>query len=282
MGSANYHSLQSTLQRRFGRDITFSMAYTWSKAMATANGDGSNTNPVCSRCYDYQLAAFDRTHNLSLNYVWNLPGVSRFTGGHWLARGVLDNWQLSGISIFQTGSPAELNPGIPDVNVNQRIAGSWTEQPRMYLTADPQGKPSTRANWFDYTAFRLPDVGDVGPWPRTYMRNPGMNVHDLSIYKNFPLWSEKDRFLQFRLEMFNAFNHPQFTGFQGGMSFNIKKDFSDYAANQQASLSSLRNLRGGTNSPATGRLGRATGEVNGQPGFVAANRVIQMALKLYF
>ncbi len=282
MGSANYHSLQSTLQRRFGRDITFSVAYTWGKAMATANGDGANTNPVCSRCYDYGLAGFDRTHNLSVNYVWNLPRVSRFTGDHWLAQGVLDNWQLSGISTFQTGSPAELNPGIPDVNVNQRIVGSWTEVPRMYLTADPQANASSRANWFDYAAFRLPDVGDVGPWPRTYMRNPGLNVHDLSVYKNFPLWSEKDRFLQFRLEMFNAFNHPQFTGFQGGMSFNIKKDFSDYAANQQASLSSLRNLRGGANSPATGRLGRATGEVNGQPGYVAANRVIQLAMKVYF
>ncbi len=136
--------------------------------------------------------------------------------------------------------------------------------------------------WYDFTAFKLPNIGQVDPWPRMFMESPGLNVHDLSIFKNFPLWSEKERFMQFRLEMFNAFNHPQFNGWNNGVQFNIASNFSDYAAKQTATAANLRNLRGGATSPASGRLGNATGEVNGQPGQVSANRVIQIALKLYF
>src|SRR5262249_45374015 len=52
-GSANYHSMQATLQRRFKQSLSFGMAYTWSKAMGTAqDAEGNFINPVCSRCFD--------------------------------------------------------------------------------------------------------------------------------------------------------------------------------------------------------------------------------------
>jgi outer membrane receptor protein involved in Fe transport len=279
-GSSNYHSMQVTLQRRYGHALTYGLAYTWSKAMSTANGDGDYTNPVCARCYDYRRASFDRTHNLAINYVWLLPKASeKLPFQNFLTRGILDNWQLSGINIFMSGQPEEVTIGIPNVNMNQRITGSWTEGPRAVLVADPQPQKSHTA-WFDYNAFRLPNIGDIGPWSRTYIERPGILSTDLSVFKNFP--AGESRNLQFRLEMFNVFNKPVFSDANRGLTFNIRTDFANYSANQQASSQTLRNVRGGVNSPASGRLGRALGEVNGQPGNVAGNRVIQLALKFYF
>ena len=94
--------------------------------------------------------------------------------------------------------------------------------------------------------------------------------------------ADTSRRLQLRLEMFNAFNHPQFDNMNTGLTWEIASNFSNYKERQQASITTLRNVRAGTNSPATGRIGRAVGEFNGQPGFVSPNRVIQIAAKIYF
>src|SRR5262249_44184198 len=73
-GSANYHSLQATVQRRFKQGLNLGAAYTWSKALGTAqDAEGNFINIVCSRCYDYRVLSFDRTHNLGINYLLGLP-----------------------------------------------------------------------------------------------------------------------------------------------------------------------------------------------------------------
>src|SRR3989442_2180308 len=219
---------------------------------------------------------------MAINYIWNLPKVSPHLWDHWIARGVLDDWELAGISQFATGAPAEVGIGIPNVNLNQRITGSWTEGPRPILTADPKGA-RTRTQWFDFTAFRLPDIGSRGLGNRQYLTLPGINLHDVSIYKNFPFGGEGSRRVQLRLELFNAFNHPQFNGVSTGLTWNIASNFSNYNERQQASPDWIQNVRGGAIPPTTtpDRLGRAVGEFNGQPG-VGAARVIDLAAKNYF
>ena len=284
-GTANYHSLQATMQRRYKQGLTYGLTYTWSKAMGTSNNDGQFVNPICTRCYDYRLLDFDRTHVFSVNYVWNLPTFSRRLGDHWMAKQVLDGWELSGITQFQTGQPAEAGFAISGVNLGQRITGSYTEGPRLLLTRDPyKSITQSRETWWDYTAARLPDVGSQGLGPRSYLRRPGINVTDFSIFKNFRFSGEASRYLQVRVEMFNAFNTPQFDNMSTGLTYQIDSNFSNYAARQQAAPAWIANTRGGPNAPsaATDRLGRAVGEVNAQPGFVSSSRIIQLAMKLYF
>jgi hypothetical protein len=280
-GSSNYHSLQATVQRRFTKGLTFGGAYTWSKAMGTANADNDFTNPICTRCYDYRILAFDRKHVLAINYVWEVPKLSRWLGDHWLAKGAVDGWEFSGISQFMSGVPAEVGIGIPSVNLGQRITGSYTEGPRPLVTGPPQNYDLSATSYFDFTQFRLPDVGSVGPWPRTYLRRPGIAVTDFSIFKNFALDSESKKRLQIRLELFNAFNHAQFDNINTGLTWNIATNFSNYKENQQATAANLQNVRNGT-TPLAGRLGRGITEFSGQPGFVSPNRVIQVAAKIYF
>ncbi len=280
-GSSNYHSLQATLNRRFTRSFSFGMAYTWSKVMGTANGDGDFINPICSRCADYRRLAFDRTHVLVVNYDWKLPGLK---GGNWLSRGVVNGWQITGITQFLSGQPEDVGIGIPNINLNQRVGGSWTEPVRGVFTSDPQGDRS-RDKFFNWESVRLPTVAEAlsaqGAFPRNYVERPGIFVTDLSFFKNFPLGGDSSRNLQLRVEMFNVLNTPQFSDMSRGVTFNIAGNFSDYLQRLQANPAYIQNVRGGTLA-GNPRIGNGVAEVNGLHGSVAGNRVIQLAVKVFF
>jgi hypothetical protein len=281
-GSSNYHSLQATVQRRFRQGLKLGAAYTWSKALGTASAvEGEFINIVCSRCFDYRLLSFDRTHNLVIDYLWDLPKLQT---DNWLVSGVVNNWQITGITSFQSGVPTELGFGLPGgVNTAQRINGSWTEGPRVIITGgaqpDTTGGSVQGGSSLDITKLRLPNI-NPGPQARSIIRRPGINVTDLSIFKSFPFGGDGQRYIQLRLEMFNAFNHAQFDNFNTGLTWDITS-FDQFSAKQVGSAQTIRNTRTGV-SPATGRLGRALGEFNGQPNFVSENRRIQLAVKIYF
>ena len=287
-GSSNYHSLQSTLQRRFSRGVTFGMAYTWSKALGTAaSAEGDFINIVCSRCFDYRALSFDRQHILNFNYVWDLP---RLKSQNWLAKAVVNGWQLTGVTQFMSGTPRELGYGIQGINANQHITGSWTEGPRPILTGNAQ--PSMEfARAFDFTQVRMPGI-NPGAQPRSIIRNPGINVTDLSVFKNFALGSEGSRNLQLRLEMFNVFNHAQFDGYNSGLTFFPNTSFalangqsqflSNFAQFQQASPATILNVRDGARPPGNNQFGNGVGEFNGVPGYVSGNRIIQLAVRVSF
>ncbi|MBL8169288.1 MAG: hypothetical protein JNJ50_14115 [Acidobacteria bacterium] len=287
-GSANYHSLQATVQRRFRQGITFGMAYTFSKALGTASAvEGEFINIVCSRCVDYRTLSFDRRHVLNFNYVWDLPTVKT---KNWLASNVVNGWQLTGVTQFLSGTPRELGFGIQGINVNQFISGSWTEGPRPVISGNAQ--PSIEfAKGFDFSALRMPNL-NPGPQPRAFIRNPGINVTDLALFKNVSLGGDGKRYIQLRLETFNVFNHAQFDGFNSGLTYFPNTSFtvtngasaflSDYRTFQQASSSTILNVRGGARPPGNTQFGQGVGEFNGQPGYVSGNRNLQLAVKIIF
>jgi hypothetical protein len=286
VGSSNYHSLQVAINRRFTRGLTFGVAYTWSKAMNTANTDTEFTHPYNTRGYDYRLANFDRTHVLVVNYVYDLPKVGRYLGDNWLVKGVFDNWQVSGISQFISGTPFELGVSVSGVNSGQRITGSYTEAPRFLLRGDPRLDGGKNGMHINPNAFIIPQIGFTGPWPRFYLRNPGVNNHDISIFKNFPFGGEGSRYIQVRVEMFNIFNHTQYTAFNTGVTLAVPdataaRGFSTdqakvFAAYDRAVITS--NLRGLDPADSTRRLGTFFGEFNG----ARDPRIIQLGVKVYF
>lgn len=280
-GSANYHSLQLTVNRRFSRSVAYGMAYTFSKVMGTANGDGDFINPICSRCADYRRLAFDRTHMLVVNYDWKLPGLK---DANPFLKQVVNGWQITGISQFISGQPEDVSVGIPNINLGQRVGGTWTESVRGFFTGDVQNNKD-RGKFFNWDAIRLPSVAEAlraqGAYPRNFVERPGINVTDLSVFKNFPIGGESSRNLQLRVEMFNVFNHPQFSDMNRSVTFNINSSFSDFTQNQQANKDNIQNVRGSTLS-GNPRLGNGVGEANSLHTAVSANRVIQLALKFFF
>ena len=77
VATSNFNSLQVAVNRRFSRGFSYSIAYTWSKAMGVAAGDGSFVNPFNVRLYDYRLLDFDRTHAFTATYIYDVPKLGR-------------------------------------------------------------------------------------------------------------------------------------------------------------------------------------------------------------
>jgi hypothetical protein len=270
--------MQVALSKRFGSSVNFGMAYTYSKAMGTTNDYGDFINPVCSRCADYRRLSFDRTHIMVINYDWQVPGLKN---SHRLLKYATNGWQVTGITQFISGQPDDVNAGINNLNINQLIGGSWTEPVRGFFNGDPNSTKD-RSQFFDYTTIQLPTVSQAlaaqGAYPRNFLSRPGTNVTDLSLFKNFSLGGDSRRNLQLRLEMFNLFNHPQFSDMKRDVIWN---SFADYAASQSAATANILNVRGSTLS-GNPILGNGVGEVNALSGSVSGNRIIQLAVKIFF
>jgi Carboxypeptidase regulatory-like domain/TonB-dependent Receptor Plug Domain len=286
-GTSNFNSLQVSVNRRFSRGFTFSVAYTLSKALGTNVGDFDFVNPYNVRLYDYRLLGFDRTHSFVATYVYDLPKLGSRWGDNWFTRGLLNGWQISGITSLISGNPFEPGVGLTGSNANQRITGSWTEPPRYRLKGDPTKGPNGLL--INPDAFIIPEIGSLGQGERSYIRNPGINNTDLSVFKKFNIGdAEKNRYIQLRFEMFNVFNHTQFSGINAGTNIAVPiKDaggnitgyttgngvFANYT---QAVISN--NLRNGPVEGSKSPLGAFFGEYNG----ARDPRIIQLGVKIYF
>src|SRR5262249_34797599 len=116
--SSNYHSLQTSLNRRFSRGLLLGVNYTWSKALGTQSQDLPGVtgfgapNNIDNRLANYGPLDFDRPHNFSANWVYELPKAT-----HNKALGyALNNWQLSGIYRYGTGQPYNLGINVSGVS----------------------------------------------------------------------------------------------------------------------------------------------------------------------
>ncbi len=220
--NASYHALQVSAQKRYSHGITLGLAYTYGKALGEGygrndpGGDVQTTyqNPRDRRT-DRGRYGFDLTHNLLVNFVYDLPFFKDSSG---IAKAVLGGWQASGIITINSGLPFAVAGG----NLN---TGSSTRPDRV---ADGRlGDAATRKLWYDPTAFRRtdcnipsqPQLCHYGNAGNGILVSPGARNTDLSIGKNwkFPQLGEQGR-IQFRGEAFNAFNTPQF-GTPNGLSY---------------------------------------------------------------
>ena len=215
-GNSSYHSLQVTANRRFARGVEFGLSWTWSKAMDyNDTDDGGVSSLVSARVWNYGLAAFDRTHVVKLNWLYDAPKF-RVPAAVGL---VTNGWQLSGILTMSSGSP--LGVGYSTVNAVD-ITGSPTDGARVVVTGNPVLAKSERtfSRFFHTGVFALPARGTIGNSARTVIRGPGINNFDLAVFKNFGI-REPVR-VQLRAEAYNAFNHTQFAGLDNAARFDAQ------------------------------------------------------------
>ena len=199
---SSYHSLQVSANRRFARNMEFGLSWTWSKALDYADTDEAVVSSLVSaRVWNYGLAAFDRTHVLKFNWLWNLPKLKVRNP---VITTAVNGWQVSGISSFSSGQPLGVGYGtVTPVDTT----GSSTDGARIVVTGNPVVPKGERtfSRYFNPDMFQLPAKGTIGNSARTLIRGPGINNWDLAIFKNFPI-REPIR-MQFRCEMYNSFNH---------------------------------------------------------------------------
>jgi hypothetical protein len=219
-GKSNYNSLQVTANRRYSKGLLYGVAYTWSKAMNLSDAETGNMPMFKDASWIYGKAGYDQTHVLTFNVVWDVPKGSRLVpeGARKAAGLVLDNWQVSTFAIFASGTPAGIGYSTTD---NADITGGTGDGARVIVTGKaplPRGERSFD-RWFDTTAFARPPKGDAGNAPKDVFRGPGTNNWDCSLFKNFPIRSER-RMVQFRAEFYNAFNHTQYSGVNTAARFD--------------------------------------------------------------
>lgn len=218
-GLSNYNALQVAANRRFTRGLQFGVAYTWSKTMNYADGDRdaiATYRPA--RIWNYGKAGFDQTHVLVINYTWDLPRASQLWDNI-VVKSIFDNWQVSGITAFASGTPS----GISFTTVDNADITGGGDGARVVVVGNPILARGERGfdRWFDTTVFRRPARGDFGNAPKDVFRLPGTNNWDISLFKKIPLRGER-MFLQLRWELYNAFNHTQFSGVDTAARFDTE------------------------------------------------------------
>src|SRR6516164_2051201 len=222
--SSDYHSLQLGLEKRFSAGLSGLVSYTWSKTLTGAadqlstslDGPGIDIgvysvpqNPNNLRA-ERGPAEFDIAQRLAVSYVYELPwGRSRRWGQGWgrPADFILGNWQVSGIHAFQTGLPLTATLGGATV---LNIGSDRVARPNMIGNPELPAAERTVQRWFNTDAFSIP-----GPAPQAFgsegvglMRGPGYANYDFSIAKRMNI--DENRSVQFRTELFNAFNRANF------------------------------------------------------------------------
>jgi len=220
IGTSNYHSLQATLNRQLGKNLQFFMTYTFSKALGTAavnESSGDESIDPLNGHNTYGILPYDRTHIFNLSYNYNVPNIARGSLDNWFLRGVLNGWQMSGITTVQSGKPirikfggaAESTSALFSYFGHTVVAGGNTGQASgiapVILRNPVTGNTNLNEAYLDISAIAVPAFGTNGPSQSPfYMRSPTTNNFDVTFFKNFNISETKK--IQFRTGFFNVFN----------------------------------------------------------------------------
>jgi hypothetical protein len=220
-GTSNYNSLQAQITRRYTKGFQYGLAYTYSKSFDYANDDSSDVffnRPY--KQFNYAPSDFDQTHILTVNYIYDIPNLSRkFNNG--FVKAIFDQWQLTGTTSYASGKPKNVtvtyNGGVTDITGGQDNARPNTicDPMRNISGSDPTGTPYV----VNVTCFARPTrLGDIGNTPRNSLRMPSTFNNDMALFKNIPMG--ESRVLQLRWEVYNVFNHTNFKDIDAGVVFD--------------------------------------------------------------
>ena len=262
--SSEYNSLQATLRHHHG-PLDLAISYTYGHSIDSAS-DRYESNFVDA--YDLRAnranSDFDQRQPLNITYIYNLPSLAPLhllwasdeqLGTPYsptrIARTMLEGWQVSGITTYQSGTPFSIvngasrtgisvldNGGLalglsadsyPDVVHDLERSGTCFNLPpnRIRVTFGPILKEPCQ-----FVAPQGLTQGDAG---RNYLNNPGRTNFDFALLKNFKAWQETN--LQFRVEAFNIFNHTQFIIYdptKGNTGSNTISCYGDNTTNYSA------------------------------------------------
>jgi hypothetical protein len=206
--TSSHNGLQLTFEKRFSHGLQFTSNYTWSKTLDSSSSSSLAFNGSIPDPFNLQ---FNRGIS-DLNYprIWNnfwvyqLPALTQQNP---FVRHVLGGWEFSGIWRLQSGGPFSIADGT-DPSQSHIGADRANIVSGQSLDVHQGSKNQWLNEYFNTAAFTRATPGTFGNAPRNNLQGPGVNNADLSIDKNFPF---KERYrIQFRWEMFNAFNRATF------------------------------------------------------------------------
>jgi hypothetical protein len=236
----SYNGLSVLVEQRFSHGFQIQGSYTWSKTIDEGSGSylSDPFNNSISNLFSVSkklrrsVADYDITHNASLNYSWIIPGPKSLPAA---ASFALNGWQVGGILSVRSGLPFSpiiggdpLGLNTDDFEFPNRIktgacASATTGNPNAYLNLTCFSLPTPIAGITaaQCTPFGVHTDGTggiagtcenlVGNGGRNSVRGPGLVDLDFSVFKNNYIPKISEAFnIQFRAEIFNIPNHPNF------------------------------------------------------------------------
>ena len=211
VGSSLYDALEASYNHRFHNGLSILVSYTFSKFLDNVEGAqdwavGGNSSPA----NNYDLAAeksvdaSNTPQSLVASYIYQLPigkGKAIGSGFNRKTDAVLGGWELSGVVTSRSGPP---------VHVSGNNWNSYGGNPRPNVIGNTSVRNRSIKEWFNTAAFNNAPYGDFGNAPRYFsnIQSPAYTNFDTAIMKNWFLGESKR--IQFRAEIFNTFNHPNF------------------------------------------------------------------------
>ena len=219
IATSSYNALQAKVEKRFTHGLELLVTYNFSKSIDDASssnndwlGGGTSLQDPNKPYLERSISLFDIPQQFQITHVYQLPfGRGMHFGGNW--NPVLDafagGWQVNGTWQFLSGYPLK-----PSLSGGKSLPTYGSQRPN--LTGRP--KRNTGADWManyisNPTVFSAPAPFALGTAPRAipWVRTQGTDSANLSVSKSFALSKIREGMqLQYRLEAFNALNHPQF------------------------------------------------------------------------
>jgi hypothetical protein len=247
-GYSDYHSLQFSVNRRRSADgLSAGASYTYQ----LVNKSLGAIDPFVAdnRARNYTSAG-RRPHVLVFNYNYDVPPLSQ-KWDHGVVKAIFDNWQISGVTTLTSGTYGSLTYSYSNVPTGA-LSGTGAINggaSRVVFTCDPNLPRGDRTfeRQFNTQCVAPPtDQFRLGTALNDEYLGPGYMNWDLSIFKNVPLGGV--RRLQFRVELYNAFNTDQWT------TVNTNANF-DYATGTLTNPAVFGRLTGATLSARRIQLG---------------------------
>ena len=220
-----YHSLQTSMQRRFQNGFSFGANYTLGLVLEGNTGltqrlqhdpvTGAMSLRADQAQYEEQFKQLNlQRHLVKLNAVWDMPDMNMSgAGAAKKAVGyIVNDWQLSGIFTGNSGNRYNLGYSFQNNGANVNMTGSQDFGARIVYVGDPgSGCSDDQYRQFNVTAVTAPTYGSVGlESGRNIMIGCPNKVFDISLARTIRLGGSRQ--LQFRVDAFNAFNTVIYTG----------------------------------------------------------------------
>ena len=292
-GESNYDSLQVTLSRQTSRNLQYFVAYTYGKTRGTLGDEYASIDPY-DATRTYGVTAQDRTHILNISWNAFIPDGARGAMDNWFGRGLLNGWQLSGITSLASGVPYRLSfSGAAGSNSCGRgvLRHSRRRRSGAQLAA-MASRPSTRAiprsaarTWARRSSTSTASgcrrsARTAQLTPPYNLRQPLRSNHDLTLFKNFTIRGEQK--IQFRVGFFNLFNQSFATTAVDGNDINLVLDTTC-----RVTRDGVPNGLGGTSDGVcdpTGGFDFTPQTISnfGKINLKRGHRVVEFVLKYYF
>jgi hypothetical protein len=275
IADSQYHALQATIRRTRG-PLTVGASYTYSHNLddSSDRSDASFVNSANIKS-SWASSNFDQRHSLSVNYIYAFPQISGALeralshssddadagagtnqsqrvsapqSDSRLLHTALDGWEFSGITVFQSGTPFSVINGGGDTGIsvpdnagvaNGSGSGSYPDvigDPRAYVSKS-NVTGSVGPLLYNPAAFAAPQGLTFGDAGRNFLNNPHRLNFDMTMLKHFKVTENSQ--MEFRIELFNAFNHTEFRIFNPNLGNTASNTIGCYAGPNNSAAGGL-------------------------------------------